>query len=302
MLSVVIPTFNRLPILKEVLASLDRCAPPRAGFEVVVVSDGSSDGTDEWLATWHPETPFRYFTQANAGPGRARNRGVSEAAGERIVFLGDDTVPASDLLLRHDERARREPDPEKIAVLGYTSWHERMRVTPFLRHINEYGLQFGYSIIPDPDEVPFNFFYTSNVSVSRALFGELGGFDTEFPSAAWEDVEFAYRARKMGMRMVYEPAARAAHDHPTSVATFLRRQERAGEAGAIFARKHPELSDWLGAPCIGEIEPERRRALKRFALKMGERLPPLFSARLCDNLMRQAYLVGLARGLATRME
>ena len=230
-------------------------------------------------------------------PGRARNRGVALAVGERILFIGDDTVPAPDLLVRHLERAGRESDPDRIAVLGYTSWHPRMRVTPFLTHINEKGLQFGYSIIPDPDDVPFNFFYTSNVSVSKKLFGELGGFDTDFPSAAWEDVEFAWRGRKLGMRMVYEPSARTAHDHPTTVDTFLRRQEKAGEAGAIFARKHPELTDWLGVPCIAEIEPEPRRRWRRKLLRAGEIFPPLFSAKLCDDLMRQSYLVGLARGV-----
>lgn len=297
-LSVVIPTWNRLPLLREVLAALDAAEVPDGGFEVVVVSDGATDGTDDWLPTWSPRAPFRYHLQPNAGPGTARNRGAEMAVGERILFLGDDTVPAPDLLVRHVARAQAEGDPSAIAVLGYTTWHPRIRVSPFLTHINEYGLQFGYSIIPDARDVPFNFFYTSNVSLDRGLFARLGGFDTDFPSAAWEDVEFALRAGRAGMRMVYEPAARCAHDHPTTVDTFLRRQERAGEAGAIFARKHPDMANWLGVPCISEIEPETTRRWKRAAVRLGEAVPILFSAKLCDHLMRQSYLVGLARGLS----
>ena len=63
-----------------------------------------------------------------------------------------------------------------------------MRRTPFLDYINEQGLQFGFALIEDEDNVPFNFFYTSNLSVDReAMAAE--PFDPAFPFAAWEDVE-----------------------------------------------------------------------------------------------------------------
>ena len=92
------------------------------------------------------------------------------------------------------------------------------------------GTQFGYSIIPDPDDVPFNFFYTSNVSLPRGTFLALGGFDEEFPYAAWEDVEFAYRATRAtpALRMVYRPAARTRHNHPTDPALLPSQAAKAG--------------------------------------------------------------------------
>jgi len=297
MLSVVIPTFNRLSILQEVLENLAQATVPATGFEVIVVSDGSTDGTNEWLAHWRPPHPFRFVLQENSGPGRARNRAAGIAKGERILFMGDDTVPSRELLVLHAQRAGREPDPEKIAVLGYTSWHPRMKVSPFLNHINEYGLQFGFSIIPDPGDVPFNFFYTSNVSVGRDLFEKLGGFDTDFPGAAWEDVEFAYRASRSGMRMVYEPSARTAHFHPTSIRSFLGRQERAGESGAIFAAKHPELTDWLGVSSIPSAGGRLSRRARNGLLRIGDWIPFFFSPGLCDGVMRDAYLDGLSRAL-----
>ena len=297
MLSVVIPTWNRVGSLLEVLAALSAATPPAGGFEIVVVSDGSTDGTAAALRGKSLPVPLRFEEQRNQGPGAARNRGVELASGERILFLGDDTVPAADCLVRHVERAAREADPAKIAVLGYTDWHRRMKVSRFLRHINENGLQFGYSIIPDPDKVPFNFFYTSNISIGRDLFRSLGGFDTDFPAAAWEDVEFAFRAEKAGLRIVYEPAARTEHDHPTSVASFLRRQRKAGECGAIFAKKHPELADWLGVPCVVEVREDLRAKLRRAAVELGSRVDPLFSPNLCDAVMRQAYLAGLRDAL-----
>jgi Glycosyltransferases involved in cell wall biogenesis len=92
-LSIVVPTYNRLPMLLRVLAALEeqRDAPD---FEVIVIDDGSSDAT---AATMEAHTARRYplifRSQKNAGPGRARNAGVLLARGTFIVFIGDDTVP-----------------------------------------------------------------------------------------------------------------------------------------------------------------------------------------------------------------
>ena len=67
--------------------------------------------------------------------------------------------------------------------------------------------------------MPFNFFYTSNLSLSRDLL-LAEPFDLRFPHAAWEDIEVAYRMKRRGLHMVYEPRARVAHDHPTDLARF----------------------------------------------------------------------------------
>ena len=112
-------------------------------------------------------------------------------------------------------------------MIGHTSWHPRMRLTPFLRHINENGAQFGFALIEDPDDVPFNFFYTSNLCLARWLLRE-EPFDESFPYPAWEDIETAFRLKAKGMRLCYEPAAEVRHHHPTDLARFCVRQERAG--------------------------------------------------------------------------
>ena len=161
--SVVIPTFERPDTLHQVLEALGRQAGA-VDFEVVVVDDGSLDATPERLRALSPPYPFRFFRQENSGPAAARNRGVEEARGRSILFLGDDIVPEPDLLAVHAQ-AHEEPRPFPVAVLGYTTWPRDRRVSPFLHHINEYGLQFGYGLIQDPEAVPFNFFYTSNISL-----------------------------------------------------------------------------------------------------------------------------------------
>ncbi len=300
--SIVIPTYRRPETLFPVLDALARqTGPPE--FEVVVVDDGSGDDTPRRLAEYRPPYAFRFFSQENGGPASARNRGVREARGRVVLFLGDDTVPEPALLSVH-ARTHAETRPYPIAVLGYTTWPRDLRVSPFLHHINEYGLQFGYGLIRDPEQVPFNFFYTSNVSLPRALLLEAGLFDTSFPHAAWEDIEVAYRLMQRGMRMLYRPEAVARHHHDITFASFRRRQEKAGEAAAIFYRKHPELGDFLAVPQARLLTRSRtfaERLLPRWAALAEKRALP-GTRRALDRVLRDDYLRGLKRGLESAGE
>ncbi len=296
--SVVIPTYRRSETLFAVLDALaaQTDAPP---FEVVVVDDGSGDETLRRLAAHRAPFPFRFFTQENSGPAAARNHGVREAAGRVVLFLGDDTVPEPGLLAAH-AAAHAEARAHRFAVLGYTTWPHGTRVSPFLDHINEYGLQFGYRLIADPDDVPFNFFYTSNVSLPRDLMLAAGLFDTGFPHAAWEDIELAYRLMRRGMRMVYRPAAVARHHHAITFASFRRRQEKAGEAAAIFYAKHPELGPFLAVPQALALSDKPPGAFARLLpawASLSERHEVPGSRRAVERVLKEDYLRGLKRGL-----
>ena len=298
--SVVIPTHRRPETLFRVLEALGRQEGP-PGFEVVVVDDGSGDSTAERLRAFRSSYPLRSFSQANSGPAGARNRGVAESHGDVVVFLGDDTVPEPAFLAVH-ARAHAEHPTEPVAVLGYTTWPAERSVSPFLHHINEYGLQFGYALIEDPDSVPFNFFYTSNISLPRRLLEEAGLFDTTFPHAAWEDIELAYRLSKRGMKILYRPEAVARHHHDVTFSSFRRRQERSGEAASIFFEKHPELGEFLGVPQAltfsnGSGTTDRLRAA--FA-SLAQRWEIPGARQALDRVLRDDYLRGLGRGLRAR--
>jgi glycosyltransferase involved in cell wall biosynthesis len=294
--SVVIPTFERMDVLPEVLAGLanQRGAP---GFEVVVVDDGSRDATAGFLRAYGGPLALTVLSQANRGPAAARNAGVRAAAAPLVAFLGDDTVPEPGWLAAHLSAHASRQGRGPLAVIGYTGWHPRMRTTPFLRHINEHGLQFGYALIEDPERVPFNFFYTSNVSLPRELL-LAEPFDLGFPHAAWEDVEVSYRLqRRHGLTMVYEPAARVAHLHPTDFARFSRRQQKAGESAVVFYRLHPELGGFLGLSPEGPPPPPTgwRHPLREGLVRALQNLP-VHTPRLWDETLRQHYIRGLWRG------
>jgi GT2 family glycosyltransferase len=293
--SIVIPTYNRLDMLLRVLDALQsqQDAPE---FETVVINDGSKDDTERVVSQ---RTGITFRTQANGGPGRARNHGVTLARGRFVIFIGDDTVPEPRFLAEHARVHRESNDDPLVACLGYTGWPHGERVTAFMDYINDYGLQFGYKLIEDGKVVPYNFFYTSNISIDRQLLVD-HPFDTTFPSAAWEDIELAYRLDHLGLRIHYNARAVTRHHHPMTIDSFARRQYTVGKSGAIFYQKHPELGHFLGVHELSSrsLADEKHLARLRRRARLGERFRFLASNATFETLMREHYLRGLRDGLA----
>jgi len=308
-ISVVIPTYNRVEMLERVLDALgSQSSPP--SFEVIVVNDGSADRTVErverGLAEKRWACPLRFESQKNAGPGKARNRGVSLASGRYVVFIGDDTVPEPTFLAEHFRVHEAHGHDPLVACLGYTGWPTEERATAFMEYINDYGLQFGYQLIEHDTVVPFNFFYTSNISIDRELL-VAHPFDTSFPAAAWEDIELAFRLERKGMKIHYNAKAVTRHYHPTTVRTFARRQYAVGKSGAIFYGKHPELGHFLGVVDLEQNGLADDATIRRldWLARLGERFRPFARRSVFEKLMRQHYLRGLRDGLSlspTRVE
>ena len=99
LVSVVIPTFNRLPFLQELLAAL--IAQSWRPLQIIVVDDGSTDGSAEWLASWQPGAPgisHDIIQRSNGGPASARNLGCTAARGRFIYFIDSDDLPAPDAI------------------------------------------------------------------------------------------------------------------------------------------------------------------------------------------------------------
>jgi GT2 family glycosyltransferase len=298
--SVIIPTLNRLELLRRVLDAVEgQFVPAGAELEIVVVDDGSTDGTGAWLRREAERGRLRAVVGENAGPAAARNRGAAAAVGDLLLFLGDDTVPEPGWLLAHLEQHRLTGGGDRpLAVVGYTGFSSDDD-SPFRRFINEFGAQFGYLLIEDPLDVPFNFFYTSNVSIARSEIERLGGFREDFPAAAWEDIEFAYRATREGLKIHYQPVARTVHHHRIQPRTFCLRQRTSGQSAAIFASLHPELADFLGVGRVAQ-RPQRYRwyrPLLAAAVAIGEHIPGLVSPSIIGRYVDLSYLEGLAAGL-----
>lgn len=208
--SVVVPTFNRRSSLQRLLEGLAAQSYPAAQFEVVVVDDGSTDGTAELLRDLVLPYEMRVLNQEHGGPGAARNLGVAAARGELIAFLDDDVVPARNLLREHVETHGTARDSVVIGPMSppAASWQR-----PAWVRWEEDKLQTQYrDMLAGKYACTPRQFYTGNASLSRAGFLAGGGFDTTYRRA--EDVELAYRLRDLGARFIFNPRADVTH-YPT---------------------------------------------------------------------------------------
>ena len=243
-LSVIIPTHNRADILKTCLEKI--IVQQGVDFEVIVVNDGSTDDTKRIVAMTNdqfPMTNLHYIKQPASHQAVARNRGVKEATGDIIIFIGDDIFVEPGFLMKHHERHAEYPD-ENIVVLGYTTWDPSLEINAYMRFLESSGWQFGYEFLK-PAMIgktdPYKFFYTSNISLKKSFF-EKERFNEDFVCYGWEDTELGYRLWKNhGMRIYYEPQAIAYHHHQIPESELQKKMRDIGKSAVHFQRLQPDV-------------------------------------------------------------
>ena len=241
--SVIVPTYNRLPILKKCLAAMEAQTLPSNDFEVVVIDDGSSDGTQEALKNYQPSFRFQYLRQTNSGTGAARRNGVAHASGEYLLLMNDDTICDPDLLEQH-LRTHTEYSPERWAVLGNFEYPVAARQ----RALTQYfcGEPFMFPQVSMEAGCPYGYshFITCNLSVRRDAVVEAGSFDSTYKLS--EDTELGIRLHEMGYRVLYHPDAHAFHDHlPYPARNLIRRARVYGADYFYMFGRHPRvMKEW----------------------------------------------------------
>lgn len=167
--SVIIPTFNRWPLLSEAVESV--FAQTYSDFELIVVDDGSTDETQKELAKFHSR--LRLFVKAREGVAAARNFGVSRAIGRYVAFLDSDDLWQPKKL--EIQTAFMEKDPAVQICQTDEIWlRNGIRVNPKSRHQKPSGDIFIRSLqlcLVSP----------SSVMMTKELFSRFGGFDERFP-------------------------------------------------------------------------------------------------------------------------
>lgn len=281
-LSVVIPTYNRKDTLRKALQAYRKQSPAQQVAEVLVIDDGSTDGTGAAVLECAEESPIpiRYLSQVHKGPAAARNLGIRESPTELVLLTDDDIIPADDLVAQHMSWHRTHPAPF-VAVLGYVTWSAVIGATPFMRWYSEDGPLFGFRHLAGQTEVDFARFFTCNLSLKRDYLINNGMFDEDFKSAAWEDFELGYRLHKRGMKLLFNRSAIAYHHQFFSFADARRRAQRVAEARRVLQRK--EAGTYLS-----DLERRQRltdpHRLPQWSTRIMERalasLEPLLDSRI----------------------
>ena len=253
-LCVIIPTCNRFRELRRTLAGLaeQSVKPDR----VIVIDDGSPDAVFNELAAFCRTLGLPMSLLKNTpkkGPAAARNTGILQAQEDLILFINDDTRPASsNFIEQHLRFAEHHPD---CMILGKLAWApETPNPILFGRWMRRATFDVGYEGLQRGDLLPFGKFCTANVLVPRHFLRDCL-FDECFPFAAYEDIELGYRLAQQGRQLRYHPDAAVYHDHAYTPEMVIRRQQAAGASLAYLLRIHPELAS-MYRPKVSRLNSE----------------------------------------------
>jgi glycosyltransferase involved in cell wall biosynthesis len=239
--SVVIPTYNRRALLERCLKALTDLDFPKNEYEIIVVDDGSADGTKEYLVGLK-DPNIRVYLRDHGGPAKARNYGVRNAIGSNVAFTDDDCFVPGDWLSRLKEGL--EKWPKAAAVGGYLEAPAEILSEKVVARLESLETREVYKAGKEDYlggfESPAG--GTNNIVYRKAVFNKLNGFDENFPEPAGEDADLKYRAVQMGFKFGYIPL-KVTHLDPYSFKTFLKRSLRSGIGSAYFEKKHFNKTD-----------------------------------------------------------
>ena len=299
-LSIVIPSHQRCDAVTRLVRALDHQlgAPGDAGADgkIVVVLDGSTDGSRAALVSLATAAPLRIVWQPHAGAAAARNRGIDAAAGEVVLFLDDDMVPSPELVGRH--RAAHEDGRERV-VMGPCRFPADAPIVAMNREwadaLDDELARAGR--VRHPAE-----FSVANTSAPRSLW-RAHAFDVRFRGWGAEDQELGARLLAAGVRIDYDVGAIAWHHQQRSIVGMCATKVDEGRNLVRLARIHPDLLDEL-FPCgrpnqaLGRLARlGHRRAAEYRAMAAALARVAVLEARVRDSRHRTVFYLAVGASL-----
>lgn len=263
--SVVMPTYQRRESLRRTLETLAHVDYPCERLELVVVSDGSTDGTVEMVRSLDLPFPAQVLEQPNQGPAAARNLALAHARGAIALFLDDDVLASPGLVVEHARAHVEAPDENRVVIgtlLPPATWRSPWVQWELDTVVKQYAAMDDGRYAPTPRQ-----FYTGNASVRRERVLAAGGFDTGFRRA--EDVELAFRLQRMGLTFVFRPAAAAVHLADRTLRSWLEAAHQYGRNDVVLGlrRGRPDMLEAIAS------EFWERSLATRLLVRGGLRVP-----------------------------
>jgi GT2 family glycosyltransferase len=249
MISYIIPHLGRDHVLAWHLKELENQSFD--DFEVIIVLDEKESDS-----IWRNDKPFELTStigkasfplevwfSGGRGPAATRNLGAEKATSDILLFVGSDCIPHTDLIARH--YYYHTFTPAKI-VQGYSPFHADV-ITEFYEFLEASGLQAAWGNLKNKDGswrtgISATFCLTTNYSINKQLFKNVGGFNETFESAAWEDVELGYQMSRRSESAVFAPDAMNYHYHRYDLDSFVRRCRMEGYNRLTLCKLHPEMA------------------------------------------------------------
>jgi len=241
--SIVIPTYNRKETLQQTLKALFNQSYPKDKYEIIVVDDGSTDGTEEMIDELINKSPckLKYLHQKNQGPAVARNNSIKSSEGKIILFTDDDCVPEIDWISKHVKWY--EKDIIGVGGLLISKNETLLDKMDYYRYKEQY---VDRKLVYNPILLG-----TANCSYKREILAEVGGFDESFPFPGGEDGDLATRILRFG-KTVVDPNIIVYHLRKNELSmSKIKQWFRNGRGDLLYRRKHGALRCYqLAVPLV----------------------------------------------------
>ena len=269
-ISVVIGSYNQCNRLKKVIEGF-ASQNTQLQYEVIIVDSFSTDDTAQMVSQFNAvdlSFSLNFIQRENpAGKAEARNVGVHESKSDIIIITDADMIPDQLFVQSHYDAHKGSHSPVCFEGLAYNldSYDWPLKTCPSDTQIPQ-----KYT---DGDRLDWYYFLTGNISFPKSLFLLENGFSVDFKSYGWEDLELGYRFKKRGVPLMYLQSAINYHYHVITPQERADRKFLMGQSAQIFAKKHPELSTFLGYNPLSSFIRRRlskNHTLYKFILRLRE--------------------------------
>ena len=251
-IAVIIPFRGNTEVLRW---TLEGYAEQRLGADCQLEVHVGLDGEDAVAPAIANVKVWRFPRMGAAG---VRNELVRQVSADILIFGNSDTRPEPDMVRVHAETLMKQP--RGTMVLGAAPWEKPVQPTVFDALLADTPMVFFYSQLVAGEWYDFRHAWTLNLSVRHADFVASGGFEALLRPVYYEDLDFGFKLLGPTRRgILYEPAAKVLHRHPTTLEQYLDREELLGLMSPVLAKVCPEVFSAIhGGRGVAEMAAEYR--------------------------------------------